>query len=202
MDLTTYAGLKAAVADFLNKTNLTSQVPGFIDLAEAQMRRRLKVRHQVETMEITTASDGTYPLPCDFDGVVSIYAGTVPLTYLEPEMMDVRTAPEGFPTTTYSIFGDSLYFAPLPSDGGTTVTMRYRTLFCSLSATKRCNWILAKHPDAYLYGALMQAAPFLRDDDRIGVWGGLFNAAIDDINAQAKHQQYGAGVRIQVENVV
>ena len=37
MALTTYTELKAAIADWLNRSDLTSQIPDFITLAEAEM---------------------------------------------------------------------------------------------------------------------------------------------------------------------
>jgi hypothetical protein len=58
------------------------------------------------------------------------------------------------------------------------------------------NWILRDHPDAYLYGALLQAAPFLRDDERIAVWGGLFERAIDGINKHEFRRQSGGNLRV------
>jgi hypothetical protein len=42
MALTTYAELKTSIADFLNRDDLTSAIPDFITLAEADMQRRVK----------------------------------------------------------------------------------------------------------------------------------------------------------------
>jgi hypothetical protein len=43
----------------------------------------------------------------------------------------------------------------------------------------------------------MQAAPFLRDDERIPVWGSMFRSAIDSINKREVRRQTGGNVRIQ-----
>lgn len=202
MALDTYDGLKIEVADWLNKTNasLIAKVPTFITLAEAQMRREIKARPQVITADITLSGE-TYALPCGFDGMVSLRAGYEPLIYLDPDVMDGRGPCEGNPVSHYSISGETLYFSPVPSEE-ITLRMRYRALFCPLSSSNRCNWLLDKHPDAYLYGALMQAAPYLEDDARITTWSTLFGNAIAAINQQALHQQYGAGVQIQANGVV
>ena len=44
MALSTYTELKASVADWLNRTDLTSVIPDFIALAEAQIERTLRTR--------------------------------------------------------------------------------------------------------------------------------------------------------------
>ena len=43
MALTTFAELKASIADWLNRSDLTTVIPDFITLAEHQMER--EVRH-------------------------------------------------------------------------------------------------------------------------------------------------------------
>jgi hypothetical protein len=69
--------------------------------------------------------------------------------------------------------------------------------FCPLSSSVPCNWLLRSHPDAYLYGSLMQAAPFLRDDERIPVWGQFFSNAINSINQREIRRQIGGVLRVQ-----
>jgi hypothetical protein len=53
-----------------------------------------------------------------------------------------------------------------------------------LSVSNASNWILARHPDVYLYGSLLQAAPYLRDDERVGLWAPLYAQAIEDMLIQ------------------
>jgi hypothetical protein len=43
----------------------------------------------------------------------------------------------------------------------------------------------------------MQAAPFLRDDERIPVWGNFFASAIDSINQREIRRQIGGIIRMQ-----
>lgn len=42
MDLTSYTGLKAAIAAFVNRADLSDVIPSFIAMAEAQTNRRLR----------------------------------------------------------------------------------------------------------------------------------------------------------------
>jgi len=43
------------------------------------------------------------------------------------------------------------------------------------------NWLLASSPDVYLYGSLMQASPYLKDDGRIPVWASMYTNALEAI---------------------
>ncbi len=77
--------------------------------------------------------------------------------------------------------GDEFQFIPIP-DASYLVELTYWRRIPPLSDTNTTNWILSDHPDAYLYGALVQSAPYLMDDSRITTWGTLFTAALDDMN--------------------
>ena len=189
MSLETYSDLCEAIAGWLNRSDLTARVPDFIRLAEAQMNRQLDCRQMVQTMPISISGED-YWLPNDFAGVKSLRLDGTPSTapeYVLPEALDDAFAAPGRPCR-YTIT-DRIVFDPVP-DGVYAGRLRYRKRLCPLSATNRCNWLLKQHPDAYLYGALVQAAPYLEDDDRVGVWGGFFNAAIDQINADDKRQAF------------
>lgn len=189
MDLTTYAGLKAAVAEFLNKTNLTAQVPGFIALAEAVMRREITSIGQIDTWADVEIDEDGFTLPCSANEVAGLSSNDAPVGYVSPDRFS--TVGTGNPHR-YTIDGDVLRVNPAG-----TVTIRIRNGICGLSSAVRTNWVLRDHPDAYLYGALMQAAPYLRDDARIAVWGDLFAGAITSINRYAIKRQIGGDIRVQ-----
>lgn len=188
MALETYDELKAEIADWLNRTDLTVRIPSFIRLAEAQMNRRLDCRQMEQTITLSLA-DETYPLPCGFAGVKSFRIdGTPsqPLTYVLAPELDTAFGSVGKPWR-YTISGESFVFDPAP-DTDYAARLRYRKRVPNLSSAVRCNWLLEDHPDAYLYGSLMQAAPYLRDDERIGTWSGLYESALSDIAADDKRQ--------------
>lgn len=189
MALTNYTELKASVASFLNKTNLTTQIPDFITLAEAVMRREITSMGRIDTWaDVEIDADG-FRLPCRADEVASVSADGRAVSYVSPDKFN--TVGTGHPYA-YTIDGDLLRVTPAG-----TVTIRMQSGLCGLSSSVSANWILRDHPDAYLYGALMQAAPFLRDDERIGVWGGLFQSAINSINKREIRRQTGGNMRVQ-----
>ncbi len=201
MSLADYDGLKAAVAAWLRRTDLAAQIPDFIALAEAQMNRRIRARRKV--VRATSTIEGEFlDLPDDFGGARYLrLTGVAPvrtLDYVTPEQMaawkDQRPAAAGTPRT-YTIVGAELEFDATTAEA-LDCLIAYTQAIPALSASNAANWVLADHPDAYLYGALMQSAMYLKDDGRTAAWGELFVAAIDDINAAGLAESHGGAVRM------
>jgi hypothetical protein len=69
---------------------------------------------------------------------------------------------------------------PTP-DAAYTAEIVYFANLNKLSASVATNFLLTSSPDAYLYGALLQAAPYLQDDARIQVWATLYERALNDL---------------------
>jgi hypothetical protein len=190
MALDSYAALKTAVAAWLTKPGLAGiddKAADFIALAEAQMNRELDTREMTVT-ETVTISDEEMSLPCDFAGVRSFRIEGSPstaLTYAKPEELD-----DAFSTgrpTRYTVT-DVITFDPVP-DAEYTARLRYRRRIPALSASRATNWLLKKHPDAYLYGALSQAIVYFRDDDR-SLIESRYAAALSAIAADDKRTAY------------
>jgi hypothetical protein len=190
MALDTYAHLKTAVADWLNKAGLSgvdTKAAEFIALAEAQMSRELDVREMTGLLT-TTVSDGEMGLPCDFAGVRSFRiegSPAQPLEYVQPDAFD-RAFGVGRPCR-YTVT-DVITFDPTP-DAEYEVSLRYRKRIPPLGTGMSCNWLLRKHPDAYLYGALTQAIVYFRDDDRTTIEN-RYAAALNAIEEDDKRTAY------------
>lgn len=198
--ISTYDELKSAVSRFANRKDgdFVAAVPDFIALAEAEMRREINARGEVKTVDLDIEDD-YWPLPCGFDGVISINGsgdGYRKINFVSSDVLDQRTWASY--DNSYTISGDRMYFGRAP--GG--VKLRYRTLFSPLSTTNRCNWLLQKHPDVYLYGALKQTSMYLEDDARLASWANLFANAVDAVNQQAIEQSFSGPIKIRATGVV
>jgi hypothetical protein len=182
--LSTYDDLKAELASWLRRSDLTAEIPSFIALAEAQMNRRLRVRPMTARLTESWAAEYV-ELPDDFlaERLAKITSGgsTTVLRYLTPEDMDakVRSAATGRPRF-YALYGGELRLHPAP-DTAYPAELVYLQALAALSQSNPSNWLLASHPDAYLYGALTQSAPYLRADERLQTWTSLFGAVLTDI---------------------
>ena len=185
MALSTYTELKSSVADWLNRTDLTSVIPDFISLAEAQIERTLRTRQMI--VRATASIDSEYSaVPADFLETKSIKLNTNPVTSLTFETDD---ALDSLKSITYisagkpqlfSIVGGQIRVLPVP-DSTYTAELIYYAKLSKLSSTNATNWLLTQAPDVYLYGSLMQAAPYLKDDSRIPVWAAIYTRGLEEL---------------------
>lgn len=185
MAISSYPTLKSTIADFLNRSDLTSVIPTFISLSEAKFNRTLRVRQMIKRATATIDTQ-YFAMPADFLEPKSFILNTNPITYLEYGTQDFLQKQRqsvyiasGKPVL-YGVIGTQFESVPTP-DTNYTGELTYYAKIESLSDTTTSNWLLDYAPDLYLYGALVQAAPYLRDGERIAVWGQFYTAAMDDI---------------------
>ena len=197
MDLTTYAGLQAAIADFLNRSALTTQIPGFIALAEAKFNRDERLRcRQALVRSQANLSNQFEQLPADYAEMWNLQLDTNPVTvmeYVTPQAADEWKTMWWAPAkpTKFTVVGNTMELVP-PPDTTYSAEMLYFGLIPSL-ASNDTNWLLQLAPDAYLYGALLESAPYLRDDERIQVWGSMYNTILDQIRVNDQRATYNSG---------
>ncbi len=167
MAVDTCNNLKLAIADFLARDDLTSQIPDFITMAEARMSRELETRSQEKRATASTVAGNEYlALPTDLREVREVKLNTMPLTgrsYYSPSVLDTRVSSggQGKPLG-YSIVGDEIKLRPVP-DAVYTIEIVYIGTITALSATNQTNNILSRSPDAYLYGSLVHSAPYFKN---------------------------------------
>jgi hypothetical protein len=89
----------------------------------------------------------------------------------------------------YSIKGNDIQLRPIP-DGVYEIEIAYYKHFTALSDSNTTNDMLTNHPDAYLYGALVEAEPYLMNDKRITVWQQFYDRAKVDIIASNERDRH------------
>jgi len=184
MALSTYSELKTSVADWLNRADLTATVPDFISLAEAQVERKLRTRQMIVRADATIDTEYS-AVPADFLEVKSLKLQTNPVTPMQFETIDALDNLQAqFPSSSkprfFSIVGGQIRTVPI-ADGEYNAELTYYAKLSKLSNTNTTNWLLTAAPDVYLYGSLLQAAPYLKDDARISVWATLYTSAMEDL---------------------
>lgn len=200
MAISTYTELKSAVADWLNRDDLAAVVPTFIALAETSMERALRTRKMLVRANATI--DTQYSaVPSDFLEIRSMkITSSSPIQPMYAQTMeamddlDAKNPGTGKPVY-FCVVGNQIRVHPAPS-GNYTAELAYYSTINKLSASVASNWILSSHPDAYLYGALLQAAPYLKDDERAGVWTGLYVAAIEAIKTADERAASSGGALV------
>ena len=202
MAISTFAELKTATANWLDRSDLTDRIPEFIALAEARFNRILRIRDMetVSTAISTAAGTREYSLPTGFVQMKEFHLSTDPLTplaYITPEMMTRIWAGSGQgKPEVFTIIADNVRMGPSPDAVYTTSMLYYKT-FTALSDSATTNDMLTNNPDVYLYGTLLEAEPFIMNDERVQLWGMAFKQAIDDIqNQDNKDRHSGSELRV------
>jgi len=195
MALTDYSSLKTSVANYLARSDLTTQIPDFIRLAEERLARDLRTRKMLVVARAnTTGGDSTVGLPTDFLEMRDMHLRTTPvqsLTYYSPNAFYAgsRTTDSGQPLD-YTILASEIQFAPIP-DTAYSVQMLYYAKPQYLSDTNITNSFMANYPDALLYAALGEAEPYLMNDARLQTWAALYDRSVLAINTADQSSEYG-----------
>jgi len=209
MALTSYTTLKASIANWLNRSDLSDEIADdFIVLTEADFNSKLRVRKMIAQSTITIDSE-TESIPTGFLQVRDFYilSGSTkyPLRYMTPSQMDQvkGTSVTGIPQA-YTILGDTFRFTPKP-DSSYSGYLNYYKKFDALSSTNATNFILTDHPAIYLYGSLFHAANFLGgyNPQQVQTWQQMYATALERLELNDREDQFsGSPLQIRSEDTI
>jgi hypothetical protein len=181
---------RGAVAD----TEVYEQLPSLINLAERAIATELKFQGFINVVT-TTLVQGTsvYEKPDRWRQTVSMNFGTgatndsrTPLfprsyEYLRAYWPDstVEEQPEFYADYDYQHW----LVAPTPDDNYPIEIVYYQQPPL-LDSSNQTNWLTDYAPNALLYRSLLEATPFLKNDERIPVWEGMYAKQMQAINTQ------------------
>jgi hypothetical protein len=195
MALQTYSDLTGAVADWLGRSDLSGRIPDFVTLFEAAANRRLRVRQMEVTTTLTPGANGQAALPADYLAWRrATWTGSPrrELDYVHPSILQSRYPDQPVATPrVFTIEGANLEVMPLDQ---TPLEFDYFQRIGPLVSAQ--NWLMAAHPDIYLFGALAEAHGFNIDLDKLAVWKARRDEIFDEIE-KLSNKTRGAG-RIQV----
>ena len=169
MPITNYTELKASVASWLARDALTAAIADFIVLFEAAANRRLRAR-EMETSAALTPSAGAAALPPDYLSWRRLtWTGSRrrELDYVHPSYLQAAFDAGAGTPRVFTIEGAALKIRPTD---GTALELDYFQKLPALSDAQPANWLLAAHPDLYLFGALVEAEAFNKDADKAALW--------------------------------
>jgi len=195
MAITTYSELKTAVADFLNRDDLTSAIPNFVALAEASLNRRMRAPEMVTRATVTV--DAEYETrPADWLETIRYQINTNPigvLQFVTPEEASIQKTKFSAPGSPlfFSTVGTQFQHVPAP-DTSYSGELMYYARVAGLSDANTSNWLLTANPDIYLYATLVQSAPYLKEDERIGVWAGILDRLMAEYEVAEQRAKTGS----------
>ena len=205
MAITTYAELQTATANWLDRTDLTARIPEFIELAEANFNRVIRQPDMVAKDDSFSLASRYNTLPTDTLEIVRIVVDLTPvivLEYLTPEEISERRvsmSATGKPYYFTVIGGSSNQLEVVPSPDSTyTSSIVYYTRIAALSDSATSNWLLAAHPDIYLFGTLVEAEPYLKNDERMPMWTNRLDKALMALRLQGERELHtGSSLRMR-----
>lgn len=195
MSLANYADLVAAVASWSNRSDLTTQIPDFIALAEARMGADITTKAlDLNQSAIITASVAVLPDNVRTIKGLRIVGANVPTVEVtSQERLDYLTQAGYVGTTTYgALIGREVHFV-----GTTAGTLEVRAK-CAVPAleTNVTNWLMTNFPNAYLFGALVELAGFLKDKDGLATWEPRYQQVLGQVNGTIGYAGQAAASKV------
>lgn len=197
--IATYGDLKEKTAQWLNRSNLTSVIPDFVQLAETSIRRDVRVRVQ-ELLITGTLTGETLAFPTRFLDARRLVVGGKKKTYLTPEEYTdfVAASRTG---DHFTIIGESIYV--LNAVSGDAYALLYWQQFTSFIADTDTNWLLTNAPEVYLWAACKHGAEYEKDFEAADRFEQKYQAAVAMLNASEKNMRYsGSALMVRTSNGV
>jgi hypothetical protein len=192
MAFTTYSSFVTTVESYLARTDLTSVIPDFIQMAQLRMSRDLRTEAMLK-VATTSPSDNKVAFPTDFLELREMhFEGNPPiiLEYQSPDLFfrNGQTSLSGR-SHYFTMLGTEFQFAP-SQNSSYTIQILYYAQPTFISSTTANNLYLTYYPDALLYATLAEAEPYLMNDPRVATWSALYDRAIANIKTSDLGQTY------------
>lgn len=196
--ITSYATLQTEIANTLARDDLTDEIPQFIQFAENKLYRSLNLRNEETALNVSVSS-GVGTVPSDFKALKFAYWDASPSKLLR--WASVEEVYNDYPDrsgaevpSVISREGASFIFGPYPADG--TVKGIYYAKQDPLRTTDP-SWYVTNAPEVLLYGSLLEAAPFIGDDQRAVVWKQYYDGAIESLLIEEQNSKASMGQIVQ-----
>lgn len=194
-----YTTLLTEVASWLARGDLTSAIPGLVQNFEERFYRSPKNWGPWMQSALSVSFSDTATVPTDFLALRVAYLdgeSNRPLqqSSLEQVLQSYPRSGSGKPRWI-ARDGANFVFGPVP-DGTYTLNGSYYakpTLLRSYASDAAAHFLIVNAPDLLLYGALLEAQPYLMNDKRLPVFAELFRKAEADYRELMKAQSIGMG---------
>lgn len=198
MSIATYSELQTAVANWLHRSDLTSIIPDLIMLGENRIFRELRCRDMESALSVTFTS-GVAAVPSDYLELKFAYLDGTPVSPLKRSSASAiytrypLRSPSGKPSEI-AREGSNFIFGPYP-DGTYTLKGIY---YAEPTSVTTSDTFLAIHPDLFLFAALSESAPYIKEDARITLWEGKYQNILNQLNIQdAGEESSGGGMTVR-----
>lgn len=193
MSINTYAELKQAIANELHRDDLTTVIPQFIALAEADIQQT--VNDLPWLFERATATTAPGNALIDVTGMVTLVDAWIDGEHVHmgyPSQVPTSSTSPGKPTIITLQGVNKIRVHPVPDQAYDLDILYSPVISPSLAdgepAGDSTNWILQQHKACYLYGSLLYAAAHIHDDNRAGIWRSLHEHGMQQLRTMQRIQ--------------
>ncbi len=181
--------LEALIAQYMHRTDLTGQIPEFINFATIRIGRMLQSASNEALANLVVSANPT-ALPADYarmrsvtqaqtGGDVTIFpVGAARFNHFSQQGVGV----------VYHIQGKFIEFAPL---GAGTYVLDYFQIPAALTSGASTNQVLEDLPFLYLYASLVEANIFVQDPEQSNAMLAIFTAEVEDENRRTSAANAG-----------
>ena len=184
MALSTYTELKAAIADFANRTDLSTAIVDCVTLAEARLYDLLLMKdmESEETLVLTTGQNYV-ALPSGFISPIALWlvVGSIRVPLAPALPQELPYSPSNSEPEYWAIDGANIRF-DCPASEAFTVYLRC-VKKSNLSGSVASNYLLGRRPDIYLAASMVEVARYTRDVDLFNTWEPKLLAAVSSFKA-------------------
>ena len=163
------------------------QLPRLVTLAERRIARELKIEGFIRAIT-TPLSIGvsTYLKPDRWRDTISMTVNGTPIQTRSYEYLR-NYWPDESQTASPEFYADYDYanwlIAPTPNAASTLEVLYYEQP-ALLGPTLQSNWLTEYAPELVLYASLLEATPFLKNDERVQLWQSLYDRCAQAFNGQ------------------
>jgi len=188
MSLANYDGLKASVANWLNRTDLATEIPDFIALAESRLAHELRIPTIEKKSVITIDSEGYTTIPADFLEVKDVFFNDTPLSRVSVTQIHSYTARSGVPDYFAREAGKILFFPTPTLSASDRIEMIYYFEVDPLSDSAPTNVLMSTVPELYLYASLSEASKFLGSDG--SRWEAAYQESYNRVMSHLRYAEF------------
>ena len=214
MALTNLGELKASVADWLNREDLTTQIPDFVKMAENRINadhRSRVVANEVHQSFTVASENQINPVaqhsPFEVTGVV-VDGNVIPQVTWDEYHREQKN-----PTClngVYTFSKGKLYYTGFvdedgvaPAAGGEDVVVEYHGFELSafdFNNDASTTTLASEHPEVFLYASLLEASVYLRDMEGVQIYQVRYDELMDKIQKSFNRRKVSGGFAVSSVN--
>lgn len=191
-----YDELQLLIANYMHRTDLGGQIPGFIEIARARINRDLRVREMLVSATIIPTTN-PFPAPDDFLEMRDIYwnRGTRRVTLGLVGRRQLNNFSAGTAPAFYSVDGTQLETAPGGVD--TVFNLLYYGAQPPLTIATDTNETMSRFPSIWLYASLIEAHTYTQDLQLRDQALATYTQEVAAANGRAAEAESGASLNMQ-----